>query len=119
MTTNTSSIKLGVVVRDLYRKTGIVCSKEPVPAQDWIDGLVHSAEVKKLGPTDWWGVLVFGGGYLLVPRPLLTYLRDATYDDFLEAADTAHKSGRERLLSIFPHYVEQLLAERRRAESED
>jgi hypothetical protein len=117
MTTGTSSIRPGVVVRDPHRKTGIVCSKEPVPAQDWIDGLVHSADVKMLGPTDWWGVLALDGGYLLVPGPLLTYLRDATYDDFLEAADSANPAGREALLTLFPHYVERLLASRRSAES--
>jgi hypothetical protein len=94
-------------------------TEEPVPDQEWIDGLVHSAEVKKLGPTDWWGVKVFGAGYLLVPGPLLTYPRAATYEDFLEAADTSGKTGRERLLRIFPHYVERLLAERRRAESKE
>jgi hypothetical protein len=119
MTTDTSLIKLGVVVRDPYRMTGIVTRTAAVPAQDWIDGLVHSAEVKKLGPTDWWGVLLFGGGSVLVPGPLLTYLRDATYDDFLEAADSANAAGRETLLKLFPHYVNRLLAERRSAESEE
>lgn len=107
-----SSIKLGAVVRGPYGHVGIVCSEEAVPAQDWIDEQLNVADIKSLGPTDWCGVLVFGGGYLLVPGPLLTYLREANYEDFLAAADTARASGRERLMRIFPHHVERLLAER-------
>ena len=55
----------------------------------------------------------FGGGYLLCPGPELKYIRDATYDDFLDAADTAQVAGRERLIKIFPQYVTRVLAERK------
>ena len=106
-------IKLGVVVCDWYGRTGIVCTKEAAPPQDWIDDQRNATEIKNLGQTDWWGVMPFGGGYALSPGPLLTYVRDATYDDFLTAADTANPSGRERLVKIFPDYVNQLLAKHR------
>jgi hypothetical protein len=109
-------IKLGVVVRDRYGQTGIVLTKEATPAQDWIDDQLAADDIKSLGPTEWWGVMPFGGGYLLVPGPLLVYLRDATYEDFLTAAESARASGRERLAKIFPDYLERVVAERQRTQ---
>lgn len=111
-----SSIKLGVVARGRYGHTGIVLSEEAVPVQNWIEDQLNAADIRSLGSTDWWGVLVFDGGYLLSPGPLLTYVRDASYDDFIAAADAANSSGRERLVKIFPHYVERLLAEGKEAD---
>lgn len=71
-----SPIKPGTVVRDRYGHIGIVCTKEPAPAQGWIDKQLNSTEITNLGQTDWWGALVFGGGYLLAAGPLLTRLRE-------------------------------------------
>ena len=106
-------IKLGVVVRDHYGRVGIVLTKQPTPAQDWIDDQRNVADIKSLGPTDWWGVMPLDGGYAWAPGPHLTYLRDATYDDFLAAADAANVSGRERLAKTFPDYVNRVIAERK------
>jgi hypothetical protein len=107
-----SAIKLGAVVRDSFGQIGIVCTEEPEPPSDWIDEQLDVERIKSFGKTNWWGISPFGGGYLLVAEPLLTYVRDATYDDFLEVADTAGVASRKRLVEIFPHYVNQLLAER-------
>jgi hypothetical protein len=93
--------------------TGIVCSKEPIPPQDWIDDQINASDIKILGPTNWWGILVFGGGYALSPGPLLVYLREATYEDFLAAADSARASGRLRLAKVFPTYLKRVVAEHR------
>jgi hypothetical protein len=106
------TLTLGTVVRDRYGHIGIVCTRETTPTESWIEKQLNSEEIKKLGKTDWWGVLVFGGGYLLGAGPLLTCLRDATYDDFVEAAEAAKATGRERLAKIFPAYLNRLLAER-------
>lgn len=112
-------IKLGAVVSDRYGHIGIVCTQEPAPNRNWIDKQLNSDEIKNLGNTDWWGVLVFGGGYLLAAGPLLQYLRDANYDDFLKAASTAKATSRERLVKIFPDYVHRLLAERRSSQKDE
>jgi len=109
----TESIKVGAVVQDWYQRVGIVCAKRPEPPADWINDQRNSEDIKRLGRTDWWAVMPLEGGYVLVPGPLLSYLRDATYDDFLEAADTANSAGRETLLKLFPDYVKRVLAERR------
>jgi hypothetical protein len=110
---NTSVIKLGVVVRTWYGPIGIVCSKEAEPAEDWIDDQLNSSEIRKLGRTEWCGVLLFTGGYALSPAPMLEYLREAGYDDFLSAVDTANAPGRKHLAKVFPTYVDRVLAERR------
>lgn len=112
------TLKLGSVVRDRFGHVGVVCSKESNPKPDWIRQQLNSEEIEKVGQTDWWGVLVYGGGYLLAAGPLLTYLREATYDDFLAASDTARAAGRESLAKIFPEYVNRLLAERRSKSSD-
>jgi hypothetical protein len=106
------AVKLGAVVRDSYGQAGIICTEEPEPPSDWIDHQLDVERIKALGKTNWWGISPFGGGYLLVAEPLLTYLRAATYEDFLEVADTAGVVGRQRLAEIFPHYVNRLLTER-------
>lgn len=110
---NTSVIKLGVVVRTWYGLVGIVCSKEVKPAEDWIEDQLNSSEIRKLGRTDWWGVLLFTGGYALSPGPMLEYLRETSYDDFLSAVDIANTPGRKHLAKVFPAYVDRVLAERR------
>ena len=110
---NSSIIKLTSVVRDRYGRVGIVCSREPEPSKGHVDQLLDSEPIKKLGKTDWWGVMPFGGGYLLCAGPLLQYIREATYEDFIQASDTAGPHGRERLVKLFPNFVDRLLSERR------
>lgn len=106
-------IGVGTVVRDPFARVGIVCTVESRPPADWIEEQVRADEIRALGDdVRWLGILAFGGGYLLWPEPLLIELRDATYDDFLQAADAAGPTGRERLARIFPHFVKRLLAER-------
>jgi len=116
---NASSIKLGVVVRDVFGRTGIVLTRKPEPDQEWIDDQVNSADIKRLGPTEWWGVMPLDGGFARAPGPLLNYLREATYEDFLLAADNANIAGRKYLVKVFPNYVDQLLAERRSMKSNE
>lgn len=109
-------IDLGSVVQDPFGRVGIVCSLEPRPPQDWIEEQIKVNEIKALGDVRWFGVLAFGGGYLLWPEPLLVNIRVASYDDFLAAANSAGPTGRERLVRIFPDFVNRLLQETRRRE---
>lgn len=109
-----SAISIGDVVRDRFGREGIVCTLEPEPSSDWKREQVGGAEIEKLPrDTRWWGVLPFGGGYLLCPDVELSRLRRASYDDFLAAVDTAGPSGRTRLALTFPDFVDQLLANRK------
>jgi hypothetical protein len=111
---NREAISVGVVVRDSFGREGIVCSEEVAPAENWINEQIGSGEIRRSGgAVQWWGIMPFGGGYLLCPQPELQRLRPASYDDFLAAADTGGADGRECLAKIFPHYVDRLLKERR------
>jgi hypothetical protein len=107
-----SIIPIGTVVRDPFGRVGIVCKREPVPPDDWIDERVKADEIKKLGEVSWFGVMPFGGGYVLFPEPMLERLRKATYEDFLSAVDGAGVPGRASLAKIFPDFVDRLLRER-------
>lgn len=111
-----ASIKIGTTVRDPFGREGVVCAKEISPPESWINEQLKSHEIRKLGHVTWWGVIVFGGGYVLWPEPMLTYLRPTSYDDFVAAADTANPSGREKLAIALPHHVDRLLEERRNRE---
>ncbi len=106
-------IKPGAVVRDRHWHVGIVREKEAPPSKSWIDGLKNSEEVKKLGPTVWWSFLPLSGGSALSPGPLLEYLRDASYEDFLKASEAANEAARESLVRMFPEYVSRFLNEQR------
>lgn len=110
----TTELKFGVVARDWYGRSGIVGEPESVPTEDWIDEQRNAAVIWALGSTQWWGIMPFEGGYALSPAPLLEVLREATYEDFLAAADYANVPGRARLAKMFPDYVERVLAERRK-----
>lgn len=107
-----TEIKIGMVVRDPHGQIGIVCSEESTPPRDWIDDQVLSAAIKKLGRAMWWGVQLLSGGYALAPGPLLEGLREATYEDFLAAADAANVEGRKELARMFPRYLDRVIAER-------
>jgi hypothetical protein len=103
-------IHLGAVVRDSMGREGIVLSKEPEPPPDWLEDQANAEDIKALGPRiQWWGVMPFDGGYLLLPGPMLTRLRDASFDDFLRAVDHAGTEGRLSLAKVFPHYVDRVL----------
>jgi len=106
-------IDIGAVVRDNLGREGIVLSREKAPPQEWIDEQIDADEVRKLGTmVNWWGVMPFDGGYLLCPEPMLTWLRVATYEDFVMVADHAGVEGRLSLVKVFPHYVNLLLEKR-------
>jgi hypothetical protein len=110
---NDGIVSIGAVVRDRFGREGIVCSKEATPSEDWINEQVWFEKTTALGrDVQWWGVMPFGGGYLLCPEPELVWLRPASYEDFRALADTASIHGRERLAKTFPHFVDRLLKER-------
>jgi hypothetical protein len=109
-----SAIRIGVVVSDWYGRFGIVCERRSKPSEDWIGEQINSKDIEKLGETGWWGVMPLDGGFSWAPGPHLTYVREATYEDFLQAADFANSAGRETLLKVFPDYVNRLLEERGR-----
>jgi hypothetical protein len=53
------------------------------------------------------------GGLVVVPEPMLEVIRGASYEDFCAAADHANVDGRKYLATLFPHYVDRALAQRR------
>jgi hypothetical protein len=107
-------VALGAVVRESLGREGIVLSREDTPPQTWLDEQVDADEVKKLGPdVRWWGVMPFRGGYLLCPEPMLTWLRPASFEDFLRAVEHTGVDGRLKLAKVFPQYVDHVLEQKK------
>jgi hypothetical protein len=108
---NINAIVPGLVVVDDHKRTGIVRQKEGRPSAKWLAELDHADEVAAL-PADvpWWGILPLTGGYILCPQPLLTAVRQATYDDFLVAVDHANEAARRSLAELFPEFVARAAA---------
>jgi hypothetical protein len=108
------SIRLGLLVRDSRGRQGIVCTRKDRPSEDWIDEQLDAVDIRKLDQdVPWWGVMPLDGGLVLAPEPMLEVIRPAAYEDFLVAADHANIAGRKYLATLFPHYVDRVLAERR------
>jgi len=119
MSDRDNRIRVGTVVRSQGPAAfeGIVCKQDVPPPDDWIDDQLDADVVRQLGNKNeisWWAVMPFTGGYALCPEPQLSFLRPASYEDFLRAADMANPAGRVTLAKVFPDFLDRLLAERRR-----
>jgi hypothetical protein len=110
-------VKLGMLVRDDFGRQGIVCSRKERPPEGWINEQLHADDIRKLAPSvSWWGVMPLDGGLVLIPEPMMEVLRRASYEDFLAAVEHANVAGRQYLATLFPEYVDRVLADRRAAE---
>jgi hypothetical protein len=108
------TVRLGLLVRDALGRQGIVCARKDRPSGDWIDEQLNADDIRKLDANaQWWGVMPMDGGLVLVPEPMLEVIRPASYEDFLAAADNANIEGRKYLATLFPEYVDRVLAGRR------
>jgi hypothetical protein len=107
-------IRTGLLVRDNYAREGVVCESRRRPPESWIKDQRNVEDIRKLAPdVSWWSVMPLTGGLVVVPEPMLEVLRPASYEDFLKAADNANVEGRKYLATIFPEYVDRVIAERR------
>ena len=70
-----NAITVGIVVRDPFGRLGIVCGKEPAPPADWIAEQVMASRIQEILDPEWFGVMVFGGGFVLWPGEMLEYQR--------------------------------------------
>jgi hypothetical protein len=103
-----------MLVRDDFGRLGIVCARKERPGEGWISEHPHAAEIRTVGyDAPWWGVMPLDGGLVIVPEAMLEVIRPASYEDFRTAADHANVAGRKYLATLFPHYVDRVLAERR------
>ena len=56
-------------------------------------------------------------GIVLSRESALTWLRPASYEDFLSVVEHTGVDGRLKLVKVFPHYVDLALEKRRQDEA--
>jgi hypothetical protein len=104
------ALEPGAVVKDQYGCVGIIMREDARPAESWIKEQVHMPEQAKAEGINWWAVAPLTGGMLLAPSPVLTFLRPATYEDFVAAVDHSTDNGRRNLSALFPTFSAAALA---------
>jgi len=67
----------------------------------------------------WWRVMilpgyVYAGDVTDVPEPLLSYVREPSYDDLMALVEHANIHGRRTIAALFPDLIENALREQRR-----
>jgi hypothetical protein len=101
-------IRPGLLVRDRYDRLGIVRDRAKRPSESWLRDQERPISDEHASGA-WWTVLPLTGGAVLSPEPLLTPLRQATYEDFLQAVESANQAGVKSLAALFPDYAQTAL----------
>jgi hypothetical protein len=92
-----------------YDGIGIVVERDH-PDSRWIRQQ-RNPDVAAIQASEmWWKVLPVKGGALILPDVFAEFLREPTYDDFIEAVDHANEHGRRTLAALFPDFVRRALA---------
>jgi hypothetical protein len=102
-------ISPGAVVKDQYGRIGIVVREDSKPSAAWIKEQVHLPDGIEAEAARWWAVAPLTGGMSLTPGLCLSFVRAATYEDFLTAVDHSTQSGRRALAALFPEFTEAVL----------
>lgn len=105
-------IKVGSIVVDNHHRRGIVCYQEACPDEKWISEQVDERIRQTPQASKWWGIMPLTGGFVLCPESILRFQGQASYDDFIEAAEHANLEGRKTLAMIFPEFVKKAIEKR-------
>jgi len=93
------------VVKDQYGRISIVIRRDKRPSAKWLTEQVHLPAAALSENTSWWAAAPLTGGVALVPEQCLTYIRAATYEDFITAVDHSTVGGRRVLADLFPQFA--------------
>ena len=80
---------------------GILVGREARPDDSWLRQQ-FDRRWRDHADADWWAVMPLRGGLILVPEPLLRFLRSGSKDDVMMAVDHANDHGRRTIASLYP-----------------
>jgi hypothetical protein len=87
-----------------YDGVGIIVERD-YPDTSWIRHQRNSDVAAIPASAVWWKVYRLKGGAVILPDAFAEFLREPTYDDFIEAVDHSNEYGRRTLAFLFPDFV--------------
>ena len=103
------TIDIGDVVTTNYGERGVVTEEKPQPDAAWI-AEQEDERVRQLGKSErWLGVLLFDGGFVLVPESLALRMWRADRDEFMQLLSNVGVHGARRLATVFPEYAMEII----------
>jgi hypothetical protein len=104
------------LIIDNRDREGIVVQKVKRPAASWLEDQTDSRVRAMPADTAWWSVLVIEGGSVIVAEPLTRFIREATVEDVMRAAEYANGHALRTLAVLFPEAIEQALQRRQKGD---
>jgi hypothetical protein len=106
------------LIIDNWNREGIFVKRVRRPAVGWLAD--QTDERMRAVPSNaaWWSVLGIRGGCVLVPEPLVKFIRKATLEDARRAIEYANKAALRTIGSLFPEAVEAAFLRRRKGNHE-
>ena len=104
------------LIVDAFEREGIVFERTRPPSKKWILDQSDRRVRDLPDDTTWWHVLVVRGGSVILAEPLTTFMREATVEDAMRAADYANEHALRTLARLFPEAVERALQRRQKAD---
>src|SRR3954468_15639973 len=104
------------LIIDNWDREGIVHQQVKRPAKGWLADQSDSRVQAMPADTIWWSVLDIRGGSVIVPEPLATFVREATVEDVMRAAEYANDYALRTLAFLFPEAIERALQRRQKGD---
>ena len=102
------------LIIDNWDRESIVSERATRPSAKWL-ARQSDKRVDPLPPeTVYWTVLPIRGGAVLVPEPLAQFVREATVEDAMRAAEHANEAALRAIARLFPDALEQALQRRQK-----
>ena len=92
------------LIVDNWGREGIVAKRARKPSASWLSGQLDDKMRQLPKDTIWWEVLNFRGGAVIVPEPLAQFVREATIEDAMRAAQCANQPALDILKRLFPKF---------------
>jgi hypothetical protein len=102
------------LIIDNWNREGIVIEQVKRPAAGWLADQDDTRIRALPADTSWWSVLPIIGGCVIVPEPLVQFVRQATIEDAMRAVEYANEPALRTIGSLFPEAVERALQQRQK-----